>query len=437
MEFSLRFWAKVKHRIKVLLSASPSYANSTLTAASATGSADGSTGNTLTLTVRDTDNALMLSKAVTFVVSSGVVSAGQSTMTGGAASIAATSGTLTLTFYARNAAGVILPNIQTARIVPSSTGTGNTLTAVDSATDKTGRYRFTFSSTVAEAKTISVTVDGTLITQTVAITVTAGAPATLYTEDWAYASTALMKAAGTGIYIENEAGTHYSGVGAGAIDLNIGGGAGGENFVRNTFPDVTTWTSDVVVVNGTADRQDNYTIRQQKNFAAGLETIAGGGFEMFVRFRYSADWTTECPWVTGIEDHKTLLLYPYPARGGDRWSIKIGSANSVNGPVVRAGDPVLGDRNSNVKVYTVDPEAWGSTYWDGAWHTMQIRVTGLGGASGQTDTLLDGVLVDRVTGRDYTDFTGLDYYNPGANRNYGQDTTMEFDTGLITVSTHP
>lgn len=152
----------------------PSYAHSTLTPASATGTADGATTNLHTLTLYDSNGVLLPNRAVTFTTELTAVSASESSLTDDAAEIETTTGELNLTLTVRDANGVELPNIQPARIVYSSTGTGNTF-GTPTATDRNGRSTCTFSSTVAEAKTISVTVDGVLVTQTAAVTVT-GAP---------------------------------------------------------------------------------------------------------------------------------------------------------------------------------------------------------------------------------------------------------------------
>lgn len=411
--------------------AAPSSTTSTLSTSSFTGAS-----GTWTFTARDSAGNTLSGVPVVFSVDAeALVSASLSQVTAAPGTITndgADSSIITLELLDTDGDAVV--GVPFGSTVLAATGTGNTVTQPTGATNVDGINAGSLVSTVAATKVASYAAMGLTITDTANVVVETGAAAVLYTEDWNYASTALMKAAAANIYIENEGGGAYSGVGEGAIDLNIGGGSGGENFVRNTFPDVSTWTSDIVVVNGAADRTDNYTIRQQKNFPAGLHTIAGGGFEMFMRFRFSANWVTTCPWASGVEDHKTLLLYPYPASGGARWSIKIGS---VVEQIVRFGDPVTGDQNPNVKNYLTDAEVWGSTYWDNTWHEMLIRVTGLGTSSGQSDFLLDGVLCHRNTGRNYTSFTGLDYYNPGANRNYGQDASMTFDTGLITVSEYP
>ena len=169
--------AGVAGALRVARNAAPSYARSTFTAASATGTADGSTTNAHTLTLYDTNGVLMAGRAVTFTTELTAVSAANSTLVDDAAEIATTTGTLNLILVVKDAAGDPLPNIQAARIVYSSTGTGNTF-GTPSVTDKNGQSLCTFSSTVAEAKTISVTVDGVLVTQTAGVTVTGtpGAP---------------------------------------------------------------------------------------------------------------------------------------------------------------------------------------------------------------------------------------------------------------------
>ena len=418
----------------------PSEGQSTLTAGTYAPAADGTTTSTQTLTVRDPSGNPVPNVQVTMAFARKFVDAALSSVTADTPILNDGIASSSILNTILNTDGNPVVGVPAASVVQAATGTGNTLTQPSTPTNADGVAGGSLKSTVAATKVASVTAMGLAVTDTASIVVDASAPATLHTEAWAFANTAAMLADAASVYTETYVSPYVTGTGT--ITLDIGGGQGGENFVRNTFPDVTSWTSDVVVVNGSVDRIDDYTIRQQKNFAAGLETISGGGFEFFMRFRFSANWTTFVPagWGEGAQDHKTLLLYPYPPRGGDRWSVKIGAGvwDTTESPV-KVGDPVLGDRATNIKVYnpSSDPEILGSTYWNNAWHTMRIRVTGLGGASGQTDILLDDVLVDRVTGRDYTDFTGLDYYNPGANRNQGQDVTMTYDTGLITGSEYP
>lgn len=184
------WWRLAKQVVLGTAEAVASFANSTFTAASATGTADGSTANTLTLTLRDTNNVLMGSKAVTFTTELTAVDAAETTLVDDAAEIAATTGTLNLVLVCKNADGVPLPNIASARIVFASTGSNNTF-GTPSVTDKNGQSLCTFSSTTAEAKTISVTVDEVAVTQTAAVTVTGGAPALLtpvFQSDWATAT---------------------------------------------------------------------------------------------------------------------------------------------------------------------------------------------------------------------------------------------------------
>lgn len=183
------WWRLAKQVVLGVTEAVASFANSTLTAASATGTADGSTANTLTLTLRDTNNALMPLKAVTFTTELTAVDAGETTLVDDAAEIATTTGTLNLVLTVKNADGTPLPNIAAARIVYASTGTGNTF-GTPSVTNHSGQSLCTFTSTVAEAKTISVTVDGVAITQTAAVTVTGtpGLPTLDFKSDWSTAT---------------------------------------------------------------------------------------------------------------------------------------------------------------------------------------------------------------------------------------------------------
>ena len=101
----------------------------------------------------------------------GGVSGSQSTITAAPASISAGSGTSTVTVTANDANG---NPVSGATVVLSATGTGNTFTQPAGTTDANGVATGTVSSTVAESKTVSAKIDGTAITQTAVVTVTAG-----------------------------------------------------------------------------------------------------------------------------------------------------------------------------------------------------------------------------------------------------------------------
>jgi Domain of unknown function (DUF1929)/Invasin, domain 3/Bacterial Ig-like domain (group 2) len=101
----------------------------------------------------------------------GGVSAALSTVTASATSITAGSGSSTITVTAMDANG---SPISGATVVLSATGTGNTLTQPAGTTNSNGVATGTISSTVAEAKTVSATINGTAVTQSATVTVTAG-----------------------------------------------------------------------------------------------------------------------------------------------------------------------------------------------------------------------------------------------------------------------
>ena len=77
----------------------------------------------------------------------------------------------TITTTAKDANGDPRPNIPASAFSVTSTGTGNTITALDSLTNADGEMRHSFASTISEAKTISATVHSQAITDTAAITV--------------------------------------------------------------------------------------------------------------------------------------------------------------------------------------------------------------------------------------------------------------------------
>jgi hypothetical protein len=114
------------------------------------------------------------------------LSAAESEVLSDLSSIEPTTGVANISVYAKQADGTPFANmLVSGNIVVASTGTGNTITAVDTRTDQQGRARFTFASTVSEAKTISATVLGRAVTQTAAVTVTgASGVAALFSSAW-------------------------------------------------------------------------------------------------------------------------------------------------------------------------------------------------------------------------------------------------------------
>ena len=95
----------------------------------------------------------------------------QSTVVASPASIAAGGETATITVTVKDASGA---PISGASVVLAATGTGNTLTQPAGLTDANGVASGTLASTVAGPKTVSATANGTPISQTAAVMVTAG-----------------------------------------------------------------------------------------------------------------------------------------------------------------------------------------------------------------------------------------------------------------------
>ncbi len=102
------------------------------------------------------------------------VSAGESGLATDQSTIEATTGLANITATFVDAAGN--PLVGATEVSLASTGTGNTITAVSTQTSAAGVYRWTFASTVAEAKTLTATAPGLNVTQTVAVTVSGEAP---------------------------------------------------------------------------------------------------------------------------------------------------------------------------------------------------------------------------------------------------------------------
>ncbi|PYO69270.1 MAG: hypothetical protein DMD69_03370, partial [Gemmatimonadetes bacterium] len=105
-----------------------------------------------------------------FNVAAGAVSAAQSSVTAAPVTVAAGQ-TTTITVTARDAAG---DPVSGATVVLAATGDGNNLSQPAAATNGSGVATGTLSSTRAETKTVSATINGIGITQTASVTVTAG-----------------------------------------------------------------------------------------------------------------------------------------------------------------------------------------------------------------------------------------------------------------------
>ncbi|HJS44305.1 MAG TPA: Ig-like domain-containing protein, partial [Gemmatimonadales bacterium] len=121
-------------------------------------------------TVSATVNGVAITQTATVTVTAGAVNAAQSTVIAAPTSITAGTGTSTITVTARDANG---NPIQGATIVLAASGSGNTVTQ-PGLTNASGVATGTLSSTVAEDKTISATINAVGINQTATVTVTPG-----------------------------------------------------------------------------------------------------------------------------------------------------------------------------------------------------------------------------------------------------------------------
>jgi adhesin/invasin len=128
------------------------------------------TGYTLTAT----SGSLTAATSTAFSITAAGVSASQSTVVAAPGSITASSGitTSTITVTARDQFG---NPISGATVVLAASGSGNTLTQPVGTTSAGGVATGTLSSTVAQAKTVSATINTVAITQTAAVTVTPAA----------------------------------------------------------------------------------------------------------------------------------------------------------------------------------------------------------------------------------------------------------------------
>ncbi|MBA3345292.1 MAG: hypothetical protein H0T44_08325 [Gemmatimonadales bacterium] len=103
----------------------------------------------------------------------GPVSGERSQVSAAPTSIAASTGSSTITVTALDAFGNALPGLPA---VLSATGEGNQLTQPDAPTGSSGEAAGRFSASGLGSHVVSATIGGTLVTQTATVTITAGAP---------------------------------------------------------------------------------------------------------------------------------------------------------------------------------------------------------------------------------------------------------------------
>ena len=142
----------------------------------AAGVATGTLGSTVaeTKTVSATANGTLITQTATVEVTAPPeVSASQSTVTASPTSIQANGGSSTITVTVKDAGGA---PISGATVVLSATGEGNSLTQPTTPTNASGVATGALSSSVAGAKTVSASANGTAITQTATVDVTEPVP---------------------------------------------------------------------------------------------------------------------------------------------------------------------------------------------------------------------------------------------------------------------
>jgi hypothetical protein len=98
----------------------------------------------------------------------GIVNAANSSVSANPTSFTAGTGSSTITVTARDDNNATMSG---ATVLLTSTGSGNTFTPSSGTTDGSGVFTSTFTSTVAEGKTVSATINSTAISQTAAVTV--------------------------------------------------------------------------------------------------------------------------------------------------------------------------------------------------------------------------------------------------------------------------
>ncbi len=172
-----------------------------------------------------TSGTLTAATSTGFTITAGGVSASQSTVIASASAITAGSNMSTITVTAKDAIG---NPISGATVVLSATGTGNTLSQPAASTDAFGVASGTLSSTVAESKTVSATVNGIGLIQTAGVTVIpAAASALVFTGHPSTVGAGVTISPSVQVTAYDQFGntaTAYSGLVSIALGANPGGG---------------------------------------------------------------------------------------------------------------------------------------------------------------------------------------------------------------------
>lgn len=289
----------------------------------------------------------------------------------------------------------------------------------------------------SEGRTGTATI--TVVADTV-VTPPQGAVTPWFVEDFSsYTSTSDLRTTGgtrpwREFYIEDQGNVTLEANGVNIDGLNL------SQSMKMSFPDMNSWTNDVRVVNGVADRCDNYVIRpvMVPNGYTAFRAQRHLWFELYVRF--SPNWTTRPPstWGCGSGiDHKTWILMPVGA-GLRRWEVKFGAGDGRLGPAIKIGDPIIGgDRFPNVKSWlNDDPVAIASNYWNGQWTRVRAEVS-LGTAGTPTGIFrvwIGDTLIHEELGVTFpSTISGFDHMQMGANRNHGAGEAMSFSWGMVRI----
>src|SRR5207244_2402927 len=186
---------------------------------------------------------VVVTETATVTVNAAAVSASQSTVAA-TSPITAGSGSSTITVTARDANG---NPIADATVALSASGLGNSFTpSATGTTDASGVMTVTFGPTVAEAKTITATINGTPVSQSAPVAVTAGGAAAITSNSMnpQSATAGMAVASPPSVIVRDASGNPVSGV---AVTFAVASGNGsisGGTQTTNTsgIATVESWT---------------------------------------------------------------------------------------------------------------------------------------------------------------------------------------------------
>ena len=336
-----------------------------------------------------------------------------------------------ITVTCLNEDGNPMAGLAAANVVPASTGTGNTITAIDSVTNQSGVITFAMTSSVAQAKTISVAICGATITDTAALTVEGSVAPDFAVEFNDYANIAAVNtdSGSNKTFAAEETGGPWSQFDRQSLETSLLG----DKALRFNYPDRTAFvTPDYPDGADSLRCADFYIIRALTDFFTDNAPVTEAWVELDISFSgplgdTGSAFTTRSPsgWsCVSNADYKWIFL----TTNSTRFSWKVGYTGlyypADSGTAIPEGptatrfrwDPTApgqGDGDNNFI---------GPNIFDGERHVVRIYAkVDAAGSTGRQKLWLDGTELYDSGGINTPTQTHINKLSLGNNLNQGPD----------------